>query len=144
MVVGAPRSYLTPRASALGPLGRSYENRGPQSKANADTKLPSAEEKGMGRRKEVWCLYIWYMDYSIATFKNDPPPPRPCVSVLGRIIRGYPCRLKQEHGSLSSILLYVAFFLPSSIHTAWLSYASGLVHPPPPPPNASPLRLFSR
>jgi hypothetical protein len=35
-------------------------------------------------------------------------------------------RLKQEHGSLSSVLLYVAFFLPSSIHTAWLTYASGL------------------
>jgi len=35
-------------------------------------------------------------------------------------------RLKQEHGSLSNILLYVAFFLPTSIHTAWLSYASGL------------------
>lgn len=36
------------------------------------------------------------------------------------------CRLKQDHGSLSSVLMYVAFFLPCSIHTAWLSYAVGL------------------
>lgn len=35
-------------------------------------------------------------------------------------------RLKQDHGSLSSVLLYVAFFLPCSIHTAWLSYSVGL------------------
>lgn len=35
-------------------------------------------------------------------------------------------RLKEAHGSLSSVLLYVAFFLPTSINTAWLSCAAAM------------------
>ena len=36
------------------------------------------------------------------------------------------CRLIRTHGSLPSSLLYVVFFLPTSINAAWLSVASGL------------------
>ena len=36
------------------------------------------------------------------------------------------CRLIHTHGSLPSSILYVAFFLPTSINAAWLSVASGL------------------
>ncbi len=36
------------------------------------------------------------------------------------------CRLSRAHGTIPSILLYVLFFLPTSINAAWLSIASGL------------------
>lgn len=36
------------------------------------------------------------------------------------------CRLIRTQGSLPSSLLYVAYFLPTSINAAWLSVASGL------------------
>lgn len=36
------------------------------------------------------------------------------------------CRLIRTHGSLPSSILYVAYFLPTSINAAWLSVASGL------------------
>lgn len=36
------------------------------------------------------------------------------------------CRLIHTHGFLPSSILYVAFFLPTSINAAWLSVASGL------------------
>lgn len=39
---------------------------------------------------------------------------------------GVPCRLKDTCGSLSSVLLYLAFFLPTTLNTAWLSVASGV------------------
>ena len=35
-------------------------------------------------------------------------------------------RLKHTCGPLSNVLLYVLFFLPTSINTAWLSVATGL------------------
>lgn len=35
-------------------------------------------------------------------------------------------RLKEAHGSLSSVLLYVAFFLPTSINAAWLSFMTAV------------------
>ena len=35
-------------------------------------------------------------------------------------------RLTRTHGSLPDVLLYAAFFLPTSINAAWLSVASGL------------------
>lgn len=36
------------------------------------------------------------------------------------------CRLNRGQASLPSVLLYVLFFLPTSINAAWLSVASGL------------------
>ena len=36
------------------------------------------------------------------------------------------CRLKDTCGSLSSVLLYLAFFLPTTINTAWVSVAAGV------------------
>ena len=36
------------------------------------------------------------------------------------------CRLKDTCGSLSSVLLYVAYFLPTTINTAWVSVAAGV------------------
>ena len=36
------------------------------------------------------------------------------------------CRLKDTCGSLSSVLLYLAYFLPSTINTAWVSIAAGV------------------
>ena len=36
------------------------------------------------------------------------------------------CRLKEQHGPLSSGVLYLLYFLPTSVNTAWLSVASGL------------------
>ena len=36
------------------------------------------------------------------------------------------CRLKDTCGSLSSVLLYFAFFLPTTINTAWVSVAAGV------------------
>lgn len=36
------------------------------------------------------------------------------------------CRLKDTCGSLSSVLLYFAFFLPTTLNTAWLSVATGV------------------
>ncbi|KAK9829449.1 hypothetical protein WJX72_005930 [[Myrmecia] bisecta] len=35
-------------------------------------------------------------------------------------------RLKDQYGSLSNVLLYAAFFLPTSVNTAWLSVATCL------------------
>eukprot|EP00884_Botryococcus_braunii_P017679 jgi/Botrbrau1/4595/Bobra.60_2s0081.1 len=35
-------------------------------------------------------------------------------------------RLKDQHGSLSNVLLYASFFLPTSVNTAWLSVASSV------------------
>ena len=35
-------------------------------------------------------------------------------------------RLKDTCGSLSSVLLYFAFFLPTTLNTAWLSVAAGV------------------
>ena len=35
-------------------------------------------------------------------------------------------RLKELQGPLSSGLLYLIYFLPTSVNTAWLSIASGL------------------
>ncbi len=36
------------------------------------------------------------------------------------------CRLKDTCGSLSSVLLYLAYFLPTTINTAWVSVAAGV------------------
>ena len=36
------------------------------------------------------------------------------------------CRLKDQVGSLSSVFLYVAYFLPTSINAAWLSVATSV------------------
>ena len=36
------------------------------------------------------------------------------------------CRVKRSNGAVPSSLLYVVFFLPTSINAAWLSVASGL------------------
>jgi hypothetical protein len=35
-------------------------------------------------------------------------------------------RFKDQHGSLSNLLVYTSFFLPTSINTAWLSVASSV------------------
>lgn len=40
--------------------------------------------------------------------------------------RACTCRLKDTCGSLSSVLLYIAFFLPTTINTAWVSMATGV------------------
>ena len=39
---------------------------------------------------------------------------------------GAAVRLKEQQGPLSSALLYVLYFLPTTQNTAWLSVASGL------------------
>ena len=36
------------------------------------------------------------------------------------------CRLKDTCGSLSRVLLYIAYFAPTTINTAWLSVAAGV------------------
>ena len=36
------------------------------------------------------------------------------------------CRVKRSNGAVPSSLLYLVFFLPTSINAAWLSVASGL------------------
>ena len=36
------------------------------------------------------------------------------------------CRLKDQVGSLSSFLLYAAYFLPTSFNAAWLSVATSI------------------
>ena len=36
------------------------------------------------------------------------------------------CRIKRSNGAVPSSLLYVVFFLPTSVNAAWLSVASGL------------------
>lgn len=36
------------------------------------------------------------------------------------------CRLQRAHGTVPSVLLYVLFFLPTSVNAAWLSIAGGL------------------
>lgn len=36
------------------------------------------------------------------------------------------CRIKDQHGSLTNVLVYAAFFLPTSVNAAWLSVASSV------------------
>ncbi|BDA45844.1 hypothetical protein COCOBI_07-6310 [Coccomyxa sp. Obi] len=76
----------------------------------------------------------WFFEvaWQIAFTIDAPASPWICMFLLIGAFLGFAItllslfRLKDTCGSLSSVLLYFAFFLPTTLNTAWLSVAAGV------------------
>ena len=85
----------------------------------------------LGLRRQSLYVFVCSrleQDELLARLEQDylSPPYTSCAPPVSSLPSVISCRLRHQYGSAPDHLLYVAYFLPTSINAAWLSVAAAV------------------